>query len=250
MGANIGSKENKILTQSGIPVRDYYGPGQGVSPQGSGAGNPERPGEFPFTRGKTKTMYRRQPWLMGSYSGFGSAEEANQRYKELLAAGTSSLNIALDLPTQQGLDSDDPLARGEVGRVGVAIDSVADLERLFEGIDLTKVANLSCIANAISPNILAMIVVLAERRGLDLADLRLYLQNDTLKELTARGAYIFPAGPSVKLSADVMEECRARLPKSSTISFCGYHFRESGCGAVQEVAFTLANGRAYMKEAL
>lgn len=239
-----------IKTYSGIPVEECYGPEHLIHPDDPKLKRIGQPGAFPFTRGKSKTMHRRQPWLMGSYSGFGAAEDANKRFKELLAAGTTSLNVALDLPTQLGLDSDDPLARDEVGRVGVAIDTMADLERLFEGIDLTQVANLSCIANAISPIMLAMFMVVAQRRGIDPTNLRLYLQNDSLKEFTARGNYIFPPQASLKLAVDVMTYCRQKLPQSTTISFCGYHFRESGASAAQEVAFTLANARAYMKEAL
>jgi len=241
---------NMIKTYSGILVEECYGPGHLAHPDDPKLKRIGQPGSFPFTRGKTKAMHRCQPWLMGSYSGFGAAEDANKRFKELLTAGTTSLNIALDLPTQLGLDSDDPLARGEVGRVGVAIDTIADLERLFEGIDLTEVANLSCIANAISPMMLAMFMVVAQRQGINPADLRLYLQNDSLKELTARGNYIFPPQSSLKLAVDVMSYCRQNLPQSTTISFCGYHFRESGASAAQEVAFTLANARAYMREAL
>lgn len=241
---------NITKTYSGIPVEECYGPEHLIRPDDPKSKRIGQPGTFPFTRGKSKTMHRHQPWLMGSYSGFGAAEDANERFRELLAAGTTALNVALDLPTQLGLDSDDPLARDEVGRVGVAVDTIADLERLFEGIDLTQVANLSCIANAISPIMLAMFVVMSQRRGIDPGDLRLYLQNDSLKELTARGNYIFPAQASLKLAVDVMAYCRQNLPKSATISFCGYHFRESGASAAQEVAFTLANARAYMREAL
>jgi methylmalonyl-CoA mutase N-terminal domain/subunit len=195
-------------------------------------------------------MYTERPWLMGSYSGFGSAEDTNQRYKELLASGTTSLNVALDLPTQQGLDSDDPISEGEVGRVGVAIDTLSDIELLFDGIDLNEVTNLSCIANAISPIMLAMFIALAEKRGNPRGELAIYLQNDSLKELTARGNFIFPAGPSLKLSIDVADYCRSNLPKSPTISFCGYHFREAGADAAQEIALALVNARAYMQEAI
>jgi methylmalonyl-CoA mutase N-terminal domain/subunit len=239
-----------VKTHSNIPVEEYYGPEYLTHPGDPKLKRVGQPGSFPFTRGKTKTMYRHGPWLMGSYSGFGAAEDANKRFKELLNAGTTSLNVALDLPTQLGMDSDDPLARDEVGRVGVAIDTIADLERLFEGIELTQVANLSCIANAISPIMLAMFMVVAQRQDINPADLRLYLQNDSLKELTARGNYIFPPQASLKLAVDVIAYCRQNLPQSTTISFCGYHFRESGASAAQEVAFTLANARAYMREAL
>jgi methylmalonyl-CoA mutase N-terminal domain/subunit len=242
--------DNTIKTHSNIRVEEYYGPKHSTQPNRLESIRIGQPGSFPFTRGKTKTMYRHGPWLMGSYSGFGAAEDTNKRFKELLSAGTTSLNVALDLPTQLGMDSDDPLAQGEVGRVGVAIDTIADLERLFDGIELTRVANLSCIANAISPIMVAMFMVLAQRRNINPADLRLYLQNDSLKELTARGNYIFPPQASLKLAVDVMAYCRQNLPHSTTISFCGYHFREAGASAAQEVAFTLANARAYMREAL
>lgn len=242
--------KDKYITHSGIKVDEVYNPSTleqiGYQyPKDLGA-----PGESPFTRGITPGMYRASPWLMAQYSGFGSAEDANQRFKELLKKGTTALNVALDLPTQMGYDSDHPLAQGEVGKIGVAIDSLRDLEELFDGISLSKIRNISCIANAISPVMLSMFILLGEKQGLSPKEYTVYLQNDILKEYSARGTYIFPPGPSLKLSVDVLEYCTKYFPKYNTISFCGYHFREAGCNAFQELAFTLANAIAYIEEAL
>lgn len=242
--------EKKFTTASGITVDEVYSPStldrMGYQyEKDSGA-----PGNYPFARGITPGMYRESPWLMAQYSGFGSAEDANKRFKALLNQGTTALNVALDLPTQLGYDSDHPFSQGEVGRIGVSIDSLKDLEDLFEGISLAKIRNISCIANAISPIMLSMFILLGEKQGISSKDYTVYLQNDILKEFSARGTYIFPPVPSVKLSVDVLEYCTRHFPKYNTISFCGYHFREAGGNAFQELAFTLANAITYIEEAL
>jgi methylmalonyl-CoA mutase, N-terminal domain len=243
------SKYN-IATNSGITVDEVYTPAHLAEAGFDYEEDLGKPGAYPFTRGITPAMYRDNPWLMAQYSGFGNAEDANQRFKELLRKGTTALNVALDLPTQLGYDSDHSLAGGEVGKIGVAIDSLRDIEDLFEGISLSKIKNISCIANAISPVMLSMFIALGEKQGLSPKDYTVYLQNDILKEFGARGAYIFPPLPSVKLAVDVLEYCTRYFPNYNTISFCGYHFREAGCNAFQELAFTFANAIAYTEEAI
>jgi methylmalonyl-CoA mutase, N-terminal domain len=243
-------EREKILTHSGIPVKATYHPSALEEAGFDYEKDLGAPGSYPYTRGLAPTLYRDAPWLMAQYSGFGSAEEANRRYKELLAQGTTALNVALDLPTQIGYDSDHSLSEGEVGKIGVAIDSLRDLERLFDGISLAKIRNISCIANAISPVMLSMFILLGEKQGSDPNAYTVYLQNDILKEFSARGTYIFPPGPSLKLAVDVLQYCTDHFPKYNTISFTGYHFRESGCNAVQELAFTLADAIAYIEEAI
>ena len=242
--------KKKFITHSGLSIDEVYTPSILDQMGCQYAKDLGAPGEYPFTRGIIPGMYRENPWLMGQYSGFGSAEEANQRFKDLLEKGTTALTVALDLPTQMGYDSDNPLVQGEVGRVGVAIDSLKDLEDLFNGISLSKIKNISCIANAISPVMLPMFILLGEKQGLSPKQYTVYLQNDILKEFSVRGTYIFPPGPSLKLSVDVLEYCTRYLSQYNTISFCGYHFREAGCNAFQELAFTLANAIAYIEEAL
>ena len=207
------------------------------------------PGSFPFTRGVQATMYRGRPWTMRQYAGFGSADESNARYKMLLAAGGKGLSVAFDLPTQMGLDSDDPLAAGEVGKVGVAVDSLDDMLVLFGGIPLDRVST-SMTINATAPILLALYQVAAETHGVAPEQLRGTIQNDILKEYVARGTYIYPAGPSLRLISDVFAYCRDVLPRWNTISISGYHIREAGCDAVQEVGLTLANGLAYVTAAV
>jgi len=206
------------------------------------------PGEFPYTRGIQPTMFRGRLWTMRQYAGFGSAAETNRRFRYLLEQGQTGLSVAFDLPTQIGYDSDDPLAEGEVGKVGVAIDSLADLEVLFEGIPLAQVST-SMTINSPAAVLLAMYVVLAEKQGAPLDKLAGTVQNDILKEYAARGTYIFPPGPSMRLVIDLLAYCAERLPAWNSISISGYHIREAGSTAVQEVAFTLANGVAYVKAA-
>jgi methylmalonyl-CoA mutase N-terminal domain/subunit len=204
----------------------------------------------PFTRGIARDGYRNRPWIIGQYAGFGSAEEANRRYRQLIAQGQTGLSLALDLPTQMGFDSDHPLARGEVGRVGVAIDSLADMEVLFDGISLEQVRQLRTTANAIGPIWLALVVALGEHQGFDAGQLAIFIQNDILKEYVARGTYILPPRPAVELVADTIEYCAAHLPAWTPLAMSGYHIRESGSDCVQELAFTFANGIAYCEAAM
>lgn len=207
------------------------------------------PGEFPYTRGIQPTMYRGKLWTMRQYAGFGTAKESNERYKFLLSQGTTGLSVAFDLPTQIGYDSDDPHSEGEVGRVGVAIDTLADMEILFEGIPLDKVST-SMTINAPASILLAMYIVMAEKNGIPRERLSGTVQNDILKEYIARGTYIFPPKPSMKLVTDLFEFCSKEVPKWNTISISGYHIREAGSTAAQEIGFTLANAIAYVQAAI
>jgi methylmalonyl-CoA mutase N-terminal domain/subunit len=234
-------------TISHIPVRPLY------TPEELGEWNYDTqlgyPGEFPFTRGAQPTMYRGRLWTMRQYAGMGDAEESNQRYKYLLAHGTTGLSVAFDLPTQIGLDSDHPLAMGEVGRVGVAIDCIADMERLLEGIDLAKIST-SMTINATAPILLALYVAVARRRGTDIRRLSGTVQNDILKEYIARGTYIYPIPKAMRLVTNLFAWANENVPEWNTISISGYHLREAGSTAVQEVAFTLGNAIAYVQAAL
>jgi len=207
------------------------------------------PGEFPYTRGVQPTMYRGRMWTMRQYAGFGTAEESNARYKYLLEQGQTGLSVAFDLPTQIGYDSDHPLSEGEVGKVGVAIDSLADMETLFGGIPLDKVST-SMTINAPAAVLLAMYIAVAEKQGVSADKLNGTIQNDILKEYIARGTYIFPPAPSMRLITDIFEYCAKNVPNWNTISISGYHIREAGATAVQEVAFTLADGIAYVEAAI
>lgn len=230
----------KHTTTSGIEIKEVYTEPSGMN---------ELPGEFPFTRGIQKDMYRGKPWTMRQYAGFSTAEESNKRYHYLLSQGTMGLSVAFDLPTQIGYDSDHDLADGEVGKVGVAIDSLKDMEVLFDGIMLKNITT-SMTINATAPILLAMYIALAKKQGADLRQLSGTVQNDILKEYAARGTYIYPPGPSMRLITDVFEYCSAEVPKWNTISISGYHIREAGSTAVQELAFTLSNGKAYLQAAL
>ena len=234
-------------SSSGIPIRPVYRPGDpaGFDPETSLG----EPGSFPFTRGAYATGYRGRPWTMRQYAGFGSAEETNRRFRYLLARGQTGLSVAFDLPTQMGYDSDDPMSTGEVGRVGVPIDSVTDMEILLDGIDLAAVST-SMTINATAAILLVMYETVARRRGVDPQRLRGTVQNDILKEYIARGTYIFPPAPSMRLVTDTFAYCRTELPAWNTISISGYHMREAGATAVQEVAFTVANAIAYCQAAL
>jgi len=207
------------------------------------------PGELPYTRGVQPTMYRGRLWTMRQYAGMGDAEESNKRYKYLLAHGTTGLSVAFDLPTQIGLDSDHPLAAAEVGKVGVAIDSIEDMERLFHGIDLTKIST-SMTINATAPILLALYVAVARRRGADQKKLSGTVQNDILKEYISRGTYIYPVERAMRLVTDLFAWANENVPEWNTISVSGYHMREAGATAVQEVAFTLGNGVAYVQAAI
>src|SRR3954447_570592 len=234
-------------TSSEIPIRRFYRP-QDVAgvPYETKVGDP---GEFPYTRGLYADMYRKRHWTMRQYAGFSSAAASNQRYRYLLSQGTTGLSVAFDLPTQIGYDSDFPLARGEVGRGGGAIDSIEDMRRLFDAIPLDRVTT-SMTINATASILLAMYLVVAEEQGVSWEKVGGTVQNDILKEYAARGTYIYPPGPSMKLVTDVIAFCADRVPKWNTISISGYHMREAGSTAVQEVAFTLAHGLAYVEAAL
>jgi len=207
------------------------------------------PGDYPFTRGVQPTMYRGRFWTMRQYAGFGTAQETNQRYRYLLDHGQTGLSVAFDLPTQVGYDSDHPLAEGEVGKAGVAIDSLRDMEILFDGIPLDKVSTSMTITSP-AAILLCMYVAVAEKQGVKAAVLQGTIQNDILKEYAARGTYIFPPLPSMRITTDIFAFCNEHLPRWNSISISGYHMREAGCSAVQEVAFTLANGIAYVEAAI
>src|SRR2546421_1656886 len=207
------------------------------------------PGQYPFTRGIQPTMYRGRLWTMRQYAGMGDAEESNKRYKYLLAHGTTGLSVAFDLPTQIGLDSDSPLALGEVGKVGVAIDSIEDMQRLFDGIELTKIST-SMTINATASILLALYVGVARRQGADVRKLSGTVQNDVLKEYIARGTYIYPPQQAMRIITDMFAWTNENVPEWNTISISGYHMREAGSTAVQEVAFTLGNGMAYVEAAI
>ena len=236
------SEKNKP-TDSGINIKEVYTardmPKEEIS----------LPGEFPFTRGVQSSMYRGKLWTMRQYAGFSTAEESNKRYHYLLSQGVSGLSVAFDLPTQIGYDSDHELADGEVGKVGVAIDSLEDMEKLFEGIKLDSVST-SMTINATGFILLAFYVALAKKQGVDLKNLNGTIQNDILKEYAARGTYIYPPKPSMRIITDIFEWCSKEVPKWNTISISGYHIREAGSTAVQEIAFTLSNGKAYVEAAL
>ncbi len=235
-----------FLTPSGFPIEPVYGPWD------CSADSPERlgmPGEFPFTRGIYPSMYRGRLWTMRQYAGFSTAEESNRRYRYLLEQGQTGLSVAFDLPTQIGYDSDDPMARGEVGKVGVAIDTLEDVETLLAGIPLDRVS-ISMTINATAPVLLAMVLALARRQGVSWSQLSGTVQNDILKEYIARGTYRFPPRPSLRLVTDIFAFCSAQVPKWNTISISGYHIREAGSTAVQEVAFTLANAKEYVRAAV
>ena len=211
--------------------------------------HPGQPGEYPFTRGVYKNMYRGRLWTMRQYAGFGTAEETNKRFRYLLEAGQTGLSIAFDLATQIGYDSDNPMARGEVGRTGVAIDSLADMERLFDRIPLGKVST-SMTINATAVVLLAMYITVAKKQGVAPDRISGTIQNDVLKEFIARGTYIYPPGPSMRIITDIFAYAKDNLPRFNTISISGYHIREAGATAAQEVAFTLSNARAYVESAL
>jgi methylmalonyl-CoA mutase N-terminal domain/subunit len=239
-------RQAEFRTSSGLPLERFYLPGDGPSRYLDQIGFP---GEAPFTRGVHPTMYRGRLWTMRQYAGYASAEETNARFRYLLAQGQTGLSVAFDLPTQIGYDADDAWAEGEVGRVGVSISSLEDMLRLFEAIPLDKVST-SMTINAPAAILLAMYLAAARRQGVDPERLRGTIQNDILKEYVARGTYIFPPGPAMRLVTDTFAYCRRHVPHWNTISISGYHMREAGSTAVQEVAFTLANGVAYVEAAL
>jgi methylmalonyl-CoA mutase N-terminal domain/subunit len=232
------SEQKKIYNDSGIEIKECY----------SDINLHEKPGVFPFTRGVKKDMYRGRLWTMRQYAGFSTAEESNKRYHYLLNQGTTGLSVAFDLPTQIGYDSDHEFSEGEVGKVGVAIDSLKDIEELFDGIFLQDITT-SMTINATASILLAMYIALAKKQGADLSQISGTIQNDILKEYAARGTYIYPPKPSMRIITDIFEYCSQNLPKWNTISISGYHIREAGSTAVQELAFTIANGKSYVKAA-
>ncbi len=238
-------RKEKFMTDDGFEIKRLYTPAD----LGEDWDYLEKlgfPGEYPFTRGVYATMYRGRFWTMRQYAGYATAEESNKRYKYLLSQGQTGLSVAFDLPTQLGYDSDHPMAEGEVGKVGVAIDSLWDMEILFDGIPLDKVST-SMTINSTAANLLAMYILVAEKQGVSQDKLRGTVQNDILKEYIARGTYIFPPQPSMRLTTDIIMYCAENIPKWNSISISGYHIREAGANAVQEVAFTLADGIEYVK---
>ncbi len=249
-------RKERFETSAGIEVPRVALPGLDTPP--SAATRPAEeiylaklgfPGEYPYTRGVQPTMYRSRFWTMRQYAGFSTAEESNKRYRYLLQQGQTGLSVAFDLPTQIGYDADDPIAQGEVGKVGVSISSIRDMEQLFDHIPLDKVST-SMTINAPAGVLLAMYIAVAKRQGADMRQLRGTIQNDILKEYVARGTYIFPPAPSMRLITDIFSFCAKEVPNWNTISVSGYHIREAGSTSVQEVAFTLANGIAYVEAAL
>jgi methylmalonyl-CoA mutase N-terminal domain/subunit len=235
--------DKKIYTDSGIEIKPLY------TAADSPAGSDEKPGDYPFTRGVQRDMYRGKLWTMRQYAGFSTAAESNKRYHYLLSQGVMGLSVAFDLPTQIGYDSDHALAEGEVGKVGVAIDSLEDMETLFKGINLKDVST-SMTINATAFILLSFYVALAKKQGADLKLISGTIQNDILKEYAARGTYIYPPKPSMRIITDIFEWCSKEVPKWNTISISGYHIREAGSTAVQEIAFTFSNGKAYVEAAL
>jgi len=244
------TRRDRFTTESGLPLKAVYGPDELEELDFDFVKDLSYPGFPPYTRGIDPVMYRDDFWIMGQYSGFGSADEANERYKMLLAQGQTGFSVALDLPTQMGYDADHPLVEGEVGKVGVHLGSLADMERLFEGIALEKVRQIRTTANAIGPVFLAFCVAAFEKRGIAPGNVRIFIQNDVLKEYIARGTYIFPPKESVKLSSDVIEYCAEHLPSWVPLAVSGYHIRDSGSTAAQELGFTFANAIAYIESAL
>src|SRR6266550_4082179 len=242
----MAERRDKFQTSSSIELPNDFNP-ENTTPvdyeRDLGA-----PGEFPYTRGVRRNLYRGKFWTMRQYAGFATAEESNERYKYLLSQGTTGLSVAFDLPTQMGLDPDHPLAVGEVGRVGVAICSLADMETLFEGIRLDQVTT-SMTINSTAAILLSLYVLVARRQGADLRKLSGTVQNDILKEYVARGTYIYPPRPAMRIITDLFAWAGAELPEWNTISISGYHIREAGSTATQEVAFTLSNAIAYIDAA-
>jgi methylmalonyl-CoA mutase N-terminal domain/subunit len=240
----VGADDPRRFTDSGIEVTELYT--EADLPPELDLGEP---GAFPYTRGVHREMYRRQPWTMRQYAGYASAKESNVRYRYLLSKGSTGLSMAFDLPTQLGLDSDNPRCLGEVGRTGVAIDTIDDMRTAFDGIPLDQVST-SMTINAPAACLLLLYELIGEEQGVPSEQLRGTTQNDVLKEYIARGNYIYPPEPTMRLTTDLFEYCQERVPKWNTISISGYHFREKGCSAVQEVAFTLCSGIAYVQAAI
>ena len=237
----------RVANESGIEIKPVY-TADDVAASG-GLDMLGRPGEYPFTRGIHPMMYRHRPWTMRQYAGFGNPRDTNQRFKYLIENGQTGLNVAFDLPTQCGYDSDDPMAEGEVGRVGMAIDSLRDMEIAFDGIDLNAIT-VSLTINGSAAILIAMYLAMAEKRGFSLKTLRGTAQNDILKEFIGRGTWIYPVAPSIKLVGDTIEYCAQHAPKYSPVSVCGYHIRESGANPAQEMAFAFCIAKAYADDVL
>jgi methylmalonyl-CoA mutase N-terminal domain/subunit len=247
MNAPQKPEMKKVINESGIEVKPLY-----TAADVEASGGMEmvgEPGAYPFTRGIHREMYRKQPWTMRQYAGFGNPADTNQRFKYLIANGQTGLNVAFDLPTQIGLDSDDPLAEGEIGRVGMSIDTLRDFEIAFDGIDLKKIT-VSLTINGAAAILIAMYLAMAEKRGYDIRELRGTAQNDILKEFIGRGTWIFPVEPSIRLVGDTIEYCAKEAPKYTPVSVCGYHIRESGATPAQEMAYAFCIAKAYADDAI
>ncbi|TSA16849.1 MAG: methylmalonyl-CoA mutase [Betaproteobacteria bacterium] len=247
MNERAKSELKPVVNESGIEVNPLYT--EEDLARSGGTTQIGLPGEYPFTRGIHRLMYRKQPWTMRQYAGFGNPAETNQRFKYLIANGQTGLNVAFDLPTQIGLDSDDALAEGEIGRVGMSIDTLRDFEVAFDGIDLNKIT-VSLTINGAAAILIAMYLAMAEKRGYDLKQLRGTAQNDILKEFIGRGTWVFPVEPSIKLVGDTIEYCAEHAPRYSPVSVCGYHIRESGATPAQEMAYAFCIAKAYAEEVL
>jgi methylmalonyl-CoA mutase N-terminal domain/subunit len=238
-----------IVNESGIEIKTLYSADDVGNGHGAGEDRIGKPGEYPFTRGIHAEMYRRRPWTMRQYTGFGNAQATNERFHYLIENGQTGLNVAFDLPTQCGMDSDNPDAADEVGRVGMAVDSLRDFEVAFDGIDLDKIT-VSLTINGSAAILIAMYLAMAEKKGFDVAKLRGTAQNDILKEMIGRGTWVYPVEPSIKLVADTIEYCAAHAPNYSPVSVCGYHIRESGCDPAEEMGYAFAIAKAYIDETL
>jgi len=245
---NLPAMETRTVTnESGIEIKSLYTAADVEA--GGGDGMPGLPGQYPFTRGIHPLMYRKQPWTMRQYTGFGNPADTNKRFHYLIANGQTGLNVAFDLPTQCGMDSDDPQAEGEVGRVGMAVDTLHDFEIAFEGVDLERIT-VSLTINGAAAILIAMYLAMAEKRGYDITKLRGTAQNDILKEFIGRGTWVYPVEPSIRLVGDTIEYCAKHAPKYSPVSVCGYHIRESGADPAQEMAYAFCIARAYADEVI
>jgi methylmalonyl-CoA mutase N-terminal domain/subunit len=244
-----GSAAPGVINESGIEIKTLYSADDLKNGHGSGEDRIGKPGEYPFTRGIHAEMYRRRPWTMRQYTGFGNAQATNERFHYLIKNGQTGLNVAFDLPTQCGMDSDNPDAADEVGRVGMAVDSLRDFEVAFDGIDLDQIT-VSLTINGSAAILIAMYLAMAEKKGFDVAKLRGTAQNDILKEMIGRGTWIYPVEPSIKLVADTIEYCAHNAPNYSPVSVCGYHIRESGCDPAEEMGYAFAIAKAYIDETL
>ncbi len=249
MNKHDKATEDRRFNESGIEINPLYGPEDITASEIGDGESIGEPGAFPFTRGIHREMYRKRPWTMRQYTGFGNAEDTNERFKYLIRTGNTGLNVAFDLPTQCGFDSDNDMAQGEVGRVGMAIDTLKDMEIAFDGIDIQNIT-VSLTINGTAAIMIAMYLVMAEKRGFDLSKLRGTCQNDILKEFVGRGTWIYPVEPSVRLVADTIEYCAKHTPLYSPVSVCGYHIRESGATPTEEMAHGFAIARAYLDEGL